>query len=92
MTLNAHRWLCGKVFDGFYFREHAPSPSVLSVPVKFYMAFSYFIQKDILRDRSQAKINKTQLRYSMTLQTERDRERQELQAKINKSEMGWGAR
>ena len=32
-------------------------------------------------------------RYSMTLQTERDRERQELQAKINKTEMGgWGVR
>ena len=60
------------------------------MPVKFYMAFSYFKQKDILRDRSQAKINKTQLRYSMTLQTERDRERQELQAKINKTGMGGG--
>ena len=56
--------------------------------VKFHVAFSYFKQKEILRDQSHAKINKTQLRYAMTLQTERDPERQELQAKINKSEMG----
>ena len=83
----------GKYLMDFTSDNMRPPPSILSVPVKFYMAFSYFIQKDILTDRSQAKINKTQLRYSMTLQTERDRERQELQAKINKTEMGgWGVR
>ena len=56
------------------------------------MGFSYFKQKEILRDQSHAKINKTQLRYTMTLQTERDPERQELQAKINKNDMGGGER
>ena len=60
--------------------------------VKFHVAFSYFKQKEILRDQSHAKINKTQLRYAMTLQTERDPERPELQAKINKNEMEGGER
>ena len=49
------------------------------------------IEKGPERPRSQAKINKTQLRYSMILQTERDPEIPEWQAKINKTGTG-GAR